>query len=171
MDETGRILDQRNLRYAPETLRAYFAAQPTDARLVVEATGHGMWLYELLEDRSPDLVLAHPLKTKAIASARIKTDKLDSTVLAQLLRAALIPTAYIPPRAVRDTRELLRYRAALVSQRTVLKNRIAAIVRKTGVKLPTKTTDHRRGQEPAGAGRRAGAALLPTGAGWLVSAT
>jgi transposase len=59
--------------------------------------------------------------------------------LAQLLRADLIPTAYIPPRAVRDTRELLRYRAALVSLRTILKNRIAAIVRKTGVKLPTKT--------------------------------
>jgi transposase len=140
VDETGRILEQRNLRNEPETLRAYFAAQPADARLVVEATGHWMWLYELLEDRYPDLVLAHPLKTKAIASARIKTDKLDSTVLAQLLRADLIPTAYIPPRAVRDTRELLRYRAALVSLRTVLKNRVAAIVRKTGVKLPTKTT-------------------------------
>lgn len=140
VDETGRILDQRNLRNEPGTLRAYFAAQPADARLVVEATGHWMWLYELLEDRYPDLVLAHPLKTKAIASARIKTDKLDSTVLAQLLRADLIPTAYIPPRAVRDTRELLRYRAALVSLRTALKNRIAAIVRKTGVQLPTKTT-------------------------------
>lgn len=139
VDETGRILDQRNLRNEPETLRGYFAAQPADARLVVEATGHWMWLYELLEDRYPDLVLAHPLKTKAIASARIKTDKLDSTVLAQLLRADLIPTAYIPPRAVRDTRELLRYRAALVTQRTVLKNRIAAIVTKTGLKLPTKT--------------------------------
>jgi transposase len=112
VDETGRIVEQRNLRNEPETLRAYFAAQPADARLVVEATGHWMWLYELLEDRYPDLVLAHPLKTKAIASARIKTDKLDSTVLAQLLRADLIPTAYIPPRAVRDTREVLRYRAA-----------------------------------------------------------
>ncbi len=55
VDETGRILDQRNLRNEPETLRAYFGAQPPDARLVVEATGHWMWLYELLEDRYPDL--------------------------------------------------------------------------------------------------------------------
>ena len=67
--------------------------------------------------RHPDLVLAHPLKTKAIASARIKTDKIDATTLAQLLRADLVPAAYIPPRDVRDTREVLRYRASLVRLR------------------------------------------------------
>ncbi len=139
VDEHGQIVERLNLRNEPETLRAYFGAQPPDARLVVEATGNWMWLYELLEDRYPHLVLAHPLKTKAIASARIKTDRLDSAVLAQLLRADLIPPAYIPPRAVRDTRELLRYRAALVRLRTALKNRIAAIVAKTGLRLPTKT--------------------------------
>lgn len=139
VNETGRILEQRTLRNEPETLRAYFAAQAADAQLGVEATRHWMWLYELLEDRYPDLVLAHPLQTKAIASARIKTAKLDSTVLAQLLRANLFP-----PRTFRRARsgppKRLRYRAALVSQRTMLKNRIAAIVRKTGVTLPTKTT-------------------------------
>jgi transposase len=98
-----------------------------------------MWLYELIEDRHPDLVLAHPLKTKAIASARIKTDKIDATTLAHLLRADLVPAAYIPPRAVRDAREILRYRASLVRMRTQIKNKIAAIVGKTGVQPPTKT--------------------------------
>ena len=76
-----------------------------------------MWLYELIEARHPDLVLVHPLKTKAIASVRIKTDKIDATTLAQLLRADLVPAAYIPPRDVRDTREVLRYRASLVRLR------------------------------------------------------
>src|SRR5438132_7316212 len=98
-----------------------------------------MWLYELIEDRHPDLVLAHPLKTKAIASARIKTDKIDATTLAHLLRADLVPAAYIPPRAVRDTREILRYRASLVRLRTQVKNKIAAILSKNGIVTPTKT--------------------------------
>ncbi len=140
MDEQGTILEQQNLRNEAETLRAYFTAQPPGTRLAVEATGNWMWLYELIEDQHPDLVLAHPLKTKAIASARIKTDKLDATILAHLLRADLVAPAYIPPRAVRDTREILRYRAVLVSLRSGVKHRIAAIVAKTGVRLPTKTT-------------------------------
>ena len=88
----------------------------------MEATGNWMWLYELLEDQCPDVVLAHPLRTKAIASARIKRDKSDATTLAQLLRADLVPAAYIPPRTVRDTRELLRYCASLVRLRTQVKN-------------------------------------------------
>ena len=139
MNAQGKILEQRNLRNDPETLRGYFAQQPADTRFAVEATGNWMYLYELIEERDPDLVLAHPLKTKAIASARIKTDKIDSTILAHLLRTDLLPAAYIPPRAVRDTREVLRYRAALVRVRTSLKNRIAALIAKTGLRPPTKT--------------------------------
>jgi transposase len=84
-------------------------------------------------------VLAHPLKTKAIASARIKTDKIDATTLAHLLRADLVPAAYIPSRAIRDTRELLRDRASRVRVRTQVKNKIAAIIGKTVVQPPTKT--------------------------------
>ena len=139
MDAQGKILEQRNLRNDPDTLRGYLTSQPPDTRFAVEATGNWMYLYELIEDRCPDLVLAHPLKTKAIASARIKTDKIDSTILAHLLRTDLLPAAYIPPRAVRDTREILRYRAALVSLRTSIKNRIAAVISKTGLQPPTKT--------------------------------
>ncbi len=139
MDAQGKILEQRNLRNDPDTLRGYLTQQPADTRFAVEATGNWMYLYELIEERCPDLVLAHPLKTKAIASARIKTDKIDSTILAHLLRTDLLPAAYIPPRAVRDTREILRYRAALVSLRTSIKNRIAAVISKTGLRPPTKT--------------------------------
>lgn len=138
MNERGKILEQLNLSNDPDTLRGYLTRQRSDTRFAVEATGNWMYLYELIEDRCPDLVLAHPQKTKAIASARIKTDKIDSTILAHLLRTNLLPTAYIPPREVRDTREVLRYRAALVSLRTSIKNRMSAILSKTGVKTPTK---------------------------------
>ena len=135
----GRVLEQVELPHATGALQQYLERVPPDTRIAVEATGNWMWLYELIEERHPDLVLAHPLKTKAIASARIKTDKIDATTLAQLLRADLVPAAYIPPRAVRDTREILRYRASLVRLRTQVKNKIAAILSKTGLQTPTKT--------------------------------
>lgn len=139
LDRRGRVLEQVELPHATGALQQYLECVPPDTRIAVEATGNWMWLYELIEERHPDLVLAHPLKTKAIASARIKTDKIDATTLAHLLRADLVPAAYIPPRAIRDTRELLRYRASLVRVRTQVKNKMAAIIGKTGVQPPTKT--------------------------------
>lgn len=138
LDQGGQVLEQVELAHRTGALKDYLGQLPSDARIVVEATGNWMWLYELIEARHPDLVLAHPLKTKAIASARIKTDKIDATTLAHLLRADLVPAAYIPPRPVRDTRELLRYRASLVRLRTQVKNKVAAIVSKTGLQTPTR---------------------------------
>ncbi len=139
MDQRGRILEQVQLRNDAPTLQGYLQRLRPDTRIAVEATGNWTYLYELIEDRCPDLVLAHPLKTKAIASARIKTDKIDATTLAHLLRADLLPAAYIPPRPVRDTREVLRYRASLVRLRTQVKNKVHAILAKNGVRTPTKT--------------------------------
>jgi len=79
--------------------------------------------------------LSHPQKTRAIASARIKTDKIDSATIAHLLRTDLLPTAYIPPREVRDVKEILRYRASLVSLRTNIKNKVRAVLSKNGIIL------------------------------------
>ena len=139
MDEQGTVLEQRHLVHNTGALQQYLTALPADARIAVEATGNWMWLYELIEDRHPDLLLAHPLKTKAIASARIKTDKIDATTLAHLRRAELLPAAYIPPRAIRDLRELLRYRASLGRLSTQVKNKVSAVLSKTGTVTPTKT--------------------------------
>jgi transposase len=70
----------------------------------------------------------HPLRCKAIASARLKNDKVDAAILAQLLRADLLPEAWIAPPEVRQLRALLRHRASLVRLGTGLRNRIHAVV-------------------------------------------
>ena len=67
-----------------------------------------------LEDEGFEVKLSHPLKTKAIAYAKVKTDKVDSATLAHLLRSNLLPLSYVPEKPVRLNRELLRYRASLV---------------------------------------------------------
>jgi len=82
---------------------------------------------ELLEDYGFDPHLVHPLRCKAIASARLKNDKVDAAILAQLLRADLLPEAWIAPPAVRQLRAVLRHRASLVRLGTQLQNRIHAV--------------------------------------------
>ncbi|HXG50976.1 MAG TPA: hypothetical protein VNN77_06150, partial [candidate division Zixibacteria bacterium] len=57
MDEKGRILERLNLRNDPDTIRGYFSRQRAQTRIAVEATGNWMYLYELIEERFPDLVL------------------------------------------------------------------------------------------------------------------
>jgi transposase len=76
------------------------------------------------------VALSHPLKTKAIASARIKTDKLDAATLAQLLRVDLLPRAHLSSPEARLDRELLRHRAVLVRLRAGVKNRVHALLAK-----------------------------------------
>src|SRR5215217_4849652 len=85
---------------------------------------------ELLEEAGYDLHLAHPLRTRAIAAARVKTDAIDARTLAQLLRSGMLPEAYIAPR---DLRDLLRHRATLTRMRSAVKNRVHAILAKHGI--------------------------------------
>lgn len=139
MDGRGKIKEQIQLKTNPESLGAYLMGLPSKAKIAVEATANWYYFYEMIEERGLDVTLSHPQKTRAIASARIKTDKIDSTILAHLLRCDLLPAAYIPPRPIRDLREVLRFRASLVSLRTQIKNKIKAVLLKNGLKTPTKT--------------------------------
>jgi transposase len=132
-DRQGKTTSKVTVAVTQAALESYFSKQDRRSQVVVEATGNWMYLYESIERYTPDVVLAHPLKTRAIAEARIKTDTIDATTLAELLRLDGIPKAYIPPREVRDVRELLRYRASLVSIRVGIKNKIHAVLTKNGI--------------------------------------
>jgi len=80
------------------------------------------WLVRLLADYGFDPHLVHPLRCKAIASAQLKNDKVDAAILARLLRADLLPEAWIAPAEVRQLRALLRHRASLVRLGTQQRN-------------------------------------------------
>ena len=96
--------------------------------VVLEAAFGWGWLAELLDDWNLEAHLAHAKGCKAIASARLKNDKVDARTLAHLLRSDLLLEAWIAPRDVRDLRTLLRHRASLVRFSTALKNRIHAVL-------------------------------------------
>ena len=105
-------------------------------KAVLEA-GYG-WgpIYDWIGEAAEEVVLAHPLKVRAIADAKIKTDRIDSEMLAHLLRADLIPEAYASSKEVRAKKRVLRQRMFLVRVRTMVKNRVRALLCQHGVQPP-----------------------------------
>jgi transposase len=118
---------KQNTVVSVEELVGEFPSAPS---VVIEATRNWEWIVTLLKLKGCTVTLAHPFKTKAIASARIKTDAIDAKTLCHLLRTDLIPRAYIATGEHLDNRELSRGRINLVHDQTLLKNRIMAILAK-----------------------------------------
>jgi len=97
-------------------------------KAVLEATRNWGLIYDWLEEILDDVALAHPLKVRAIAEARIKTDKISADILCDLLRTNLLPEAYVPNRETRDAKNILRQRMFFVRVQTMVKNRIHTIL-------------------------------------------
>jgi transposase len=133
MNSDGKIKKQTEISTDADKVSKFFKRYP-DVPVAVESTMNWIPFYENLESLGCNVVLSNPLQTKAIASARIKNDKVDSRVLADLLRTNLLPTAYIQPRKIRDLKELVRERAHFVEMRTRIKNKIHSVLFKTNNK-------------------------------------
>jgi transposase len=132
----GEVLANRNVPNGVEPILKVIGGLPPGTPAALEAAFGTGWLVALLEDYGFTPHLAHPLRCKAIASARLKNDKVDAAILAQLLRADLLPEAWIAPPAIRQLRALLRHRAQLVRLRTSLRNRIHAVLADHGHDRP-----------------------------------
>lgn len=103
---------------------------PNKPNVVVEATRNWMWFVQDLKAKGCNVTLAHPFKTKAIATARIKTDSIDAKILCHLLRSDIIPSSYIATNSELEDREIVRARIQFVCDQTKTKNRIMAILGK-----------------------------------------
>ena len=117
-------------------LRAFAGTLRPDDQLVLEATMNTWAIAELLSGHAARVVVSNPLRTRAIADAKIKTDKVDAQVLAQLLAADFIPEVWVPDEATRRLRRQVAHRAALVRQQTQLRNRAHAILLRNLVSSP-----------------------------------
>ena len=126
-DDGGRRVKQQRVPNDRQRLRCYFAQFAGPHQAVVESTGFWYWLADLLDELGVELLLAHATRLKAIAAAKVKTDRLDSDLLAQLLRAGLIPVAHRIAREARGPRDLMRLRVRLVEKRSSCLNSIERI--------------------------------------------
>jgi len=133
MDQKGKIEDEFFFENSKNGIEHLVSLLNCEDKVVMESTGN-LWLsiYDALEHRNIKVVLANPMKTKAIASAKVKTDKVDAKILAHLLRADLVAETYVPPQAIREIRALVRHRLSLVKMRTMVKNKVHALTDKYG---------------------------------------
>ena len=115
-------------RVEHEDLEKWLAKQmlPTD-RVVIESTTNAWHVYDLLEPLVAEVLVANPIKVKQIACARVKTDKKDTMILARLLAANLVPTVWVPPKHVRELRQLISQRRRLVGMHTQVVNRMHSV--------------------------------------------
>jgi transposase len=141
INNEGKVIRSNRLENKPEVFREFFKRMEGPSEAVLEASRTWGVMYDLLAELDGvELVeLAHPQKVRAIAEAKIKTDKIDSHILAQLLRADLIPAAYIPGKRTRSYKEMLRQRVFLVRMRTRLKNRIHVLLDRLHIPFPSIT--------------------------------
>src|SRR6266581_7471707 len=102
IDAKGEVLANRNVPNGVEPILKVIGGLPPGTPAAFEAAFGTTWLVELLEDYRFAPHLVHALRCKAIASARLKNDKVDAAILAQLLRADLLPEAWIAPPTVRE---------------------------------------------------------------------
>lgn len=147
MNQEGTILGKDRIENNKEEIRAYLSELPERSKVALEATNNWYAFIEWVDDLPIEVKLAHPVKTKAIAHARIKTDTVDSKILADLLRTNFIAEAYLAPKEIRDTRELVRFRTTLKRIRTTFTNRIHNVLFKNGEKVEARDVTGKKGRE------------------------
>jgi transposase len=130
VDSLGNIICQQNLKNVDHNLVQYFNAIPGDHKTTVESTMTWYWLNDLLSSLNIPLVLAHAKYVKAIAYAKVKTDKVDSHTLAQLLRMDYIPAAHKISNQNRTLRDALRARLKVVQRHTSVTNSMHLLLAK-----------------------------------------
>jgi len=145
MTEQGEILKEGVFPNKKESYLAFLKGTG-EASIALEALSFSHPPYDLLEEQGYTVKLAHPLKTRAIAEAKIKTDKIDAQILAHLIRSDFLPTSYLPPPDIRDLRNIVRQRAYLVKLRTELKNKIHAELHKHWIEAPYKNIFTQQGK-------------------------
>jgi transposase len=126
--EDGVARSGGRLPATPEGIRLLADSLHPDDRVAIEATVNTFAVATLLEGQVARVVISNPLKTRAIAEAKIKTDQIDARVLAQLLAAGFLPEVWRPSEELSGLRRLVAQRARIVRERTRLKYQVQAVL-------------------------------------------
>jgi transposase len=126
--EAGLVRDAGRVATSPEGLREFAEQLGPDDEVALEATMNTSAIAVLLTPHCRRVVVSNPVKTRAIAEAKIKTDKVDARVLAELLAADYLPSVWLADDGTRALRRQVARRVHIVRQRTRLKNQVQAVL-------------------------------------------
>jgi len=148
LEARGKIIHSGTVENEKAALRRYFRQfGRREVQVAVEACGFWPGFREVVEPEVERLVLVHPQRVKAIASAKLKNDRVDSATLAHLLRCDLLPESWKADRETQARRQQVRLRATLVRQRTRLKNKVHAVLHQQGLRAPVTDLFGKRGRQ------------------------
>lgn len=148
LDQAGAVLARHRVGGQREALldfaqRSLLASD----HLALEATFHTWALVELFTPFVAKIIVSNPLRTKAIAMAKVKTDRVDARVLADLLRCGYLPEVWQPDAETRRWRSLSHRRAALSADRTAIKNRLHSTLDQRLIEVPVNDLFGKKGRE------------------------
>lgn len=126
--QDGLIQSGGKVALRRDELNQFAARLGAGDHVVLEATGNTAAIVRALKPHAERVVVANPLKVRLIAEARIKTDKIDAAILAQLYGAGFLPEVWIPDEITQMLRRQIARRQQLVRQRTRLKNEVHAVL-------------------------------------------
>jgi transposase len=140
IDDRGRVLERHRLGCSRSALEAFARSSLRRGdRVAVEATTNTWEGVASLQPFVMEVVVSNPLRTKVSATAKIKTDKVDALVLAQLLRCDFLPRVWEPSAPTQCVRRLTGRRVSLVMDATTRKNRLQALLHQRLLVAPVKT--------------------------------
>ncbi|MDI1496260.1 MAG: Transposase [Cenarchaeum symbiont of Oopsacas minuta] len=141
MDKKGKIVfNERVDRDNDEVKKFFLKNVPKSAKCIMESSSvwYGLFTF-MTKDLKLDVSLSNPYQTKAIASSKKKTDKIDAMILADLYRGGYIALCHVPTKIVVEWRRLVRHRHWSVQMRTSEKNAIHGILLQEGIKIAGTT--------------------------------
>lgn len=132
VDATGRSLKSGPVANNPPALQAWLRGFAEPISVAVEACSFWPAFKDAVEKEVQQIRLVHPQRVKAIASAKLKNDRVDSQTLAHLSRCDLLPEAWMADRSTRERRQQVRLRISLGQHRAALKNQVHAVLHQHG---------------------------------------
>ena len=147
LDATGRELAQEKFGPEPSELIDFLAQLPGRKHVALEACSMWAPYYDTAASTGAAVTLSNPYKTRLIAEASLKSDKVDSEALARLLRVDSIPTWYAPPREIRYLRTLVQDRVFYRRYWTALANHTYHFLIARGIPYEDGLLRHRRKRE------------------------
>jgi len=140
LSDTGEVLFDAQI---PTTLEGFAsikeALPPGEVHSIIEAGWNWGKTFDALEDLGLNPKLSNPIKSRFIAESFTKTDRIDATTHAIMLKAGITPLVHVPGKEVRDQKNLLRQRFWLVRLQVMIKNRIHSILDRNHLQPPART--------------------------------
>ena len=141
---TGEVVCEGSVDSTRAALSAWAESLESPWTGGMEATLFTGWVYDHLLPYADDLVVGHPAMLKAICGSKKKSDRIDASKLADLLRCNLFPECTMLPKEIRQLRRVLRFRNRVVRQATRMKNTIAGLLMEAGQAYSKRKLHQRR---------------------------